>query len=107
MRRMSQSNTGREVLEARRSEGLRYSRISRYNEARRSARVENRLLAGNIGLQLMVLFGPRFDDVPTQPGVQGKTAADTPVILTEEAEVVISKIERLTRRLGEIARSAK
>ena len=64
-------------------------------------------MAGDDGLDLVVLLVPRRHDVPAQAVVDRQVRARAPAVLREDAAVLIAKIEDAAGRLNVVARHAE
>src|SRR5215470_12748343 len=85
----------------------RHARISGNNQSRRRIGIENRLLAGNHGLNMVVFFRPGLNQVPAHAIVERKVGARPPTVLCKGAGIMIAEIEVLSRGLRKTAGKAQ
>src|SRR5580658_2267876 len=104
--RVSQADTRSKVAISRRGERSRHSRVGGIEDAGRSSRKNDGLLARLEGRDLVVLLIPGLDPIPAQTIIQREAAPETPAILTVDANVFIPAVKGLKLALVVLAGNA-
>ncbi len=91
--RVGEADAWGEVIPLGRRKGLGDSWIAGEDDAGGSARIDNRLLAENEGLKLVVLLAPGRQNIPANTVVEHKAGTHAPAILSEGADVFIANVE--------------
>src|ERR1039458_10094655 len=106
VRRIGQANPRSEVAILGGRERGGYAGISRNHQSGQRVGIENRLLAGNNGLDIVIFLRPWLDQIPTQAVVECQVGTHPQTVLNKCRGVVVPEIEALPGCLGEVARKA-
>ena len=99
-RRIGQTDPGSKVVILAPATASKESRDRRRPPIPAARWEENRLLAGNNRLDVVVFFRPRLDQIPTHAEVYRQVASRPPAIFDKSRCVMVPEIEVLTRWSG-------
>jgi len=97
--RIGEADSWGKVLVAGRGERLGDAGVTGNQQSWQCSRVERGLRTGDVGLDLIIFFPKRHDDVPAQAGVDRQVASCSPGVLRVQTGISVAQVERLDRRI--------
>ncbi len=105
--RIGEADSWGKVLVAGRGERLGNAGVTGNQQSWQCSRVERGLRTGHVGLDLIIFFPKRHDDVPAQTGVDRQVASCSPAVLRVQTGIPVAQVEWLTGGLSEVARRSQ